>query len=74
MDLRKMASIQRSFFQSEYAVIQLFKKKNSHLRVICRLGLLITSKKKRIFAVEGSKKLMPERYCTKYFSPSKLKI
>ena len=51
-----MASIQWSFFKSEHTDIQVLVKQNSHLKVICRLGLWITSKKKRIFAVEGTKK------------------
>ena len=32
--------------------------------VTCRLGLLITSKKKRIFAVEGAENFTPKRYIT----------
>ena len=44
-DLRKMASIRRSFFKLKHADIQLLIKLNSHLGVTCRLGLLITSKK-----------------------------
>ena len=69
-----MASIRWSFFKSKYADIQLVRKQKGHLKVTCRLGLLITSKKKRIFAVEGTKKLSPTRYSTEcFFSPSKVK-
>ena len=44
-DLRKMASIRWSFFKSKCSDIQIVIKQNSHLRVTCRLGVLITSKK-----------------------------
>ena len=68
--LRKMASIQWSFFRMKYTDIQQFRKQNSHLRVICRLGLQITSKKKRIFAVVGLKNSRYEKQHTYYLYAS----
>ncbi len=73
-DLPKMASIQWSFIKSKSGDNQQLIKQNGHFGVICCLGLPITSKKKRIFAVEDTKYLTLKRNSTKRFVALKLKI